>query len=83
MADKKDPNAQALADAAKASDADTQAYYDRVNAAKPTPTQEENDRAKLGQSLEDLDGKEADGSPVEGAAAKGTAGALNRSVQTK
>jgi hypothetical protein len=36
---------------------------------QPTPTQEENDRAKLGlHSLADLDDKEADGSPEEKAA---------------
>lgn len=37
---------------------------------QPTPTQEENDRAKLGiHSLEELDDKEADGSPEEKAPA--------------
>jgi hypothetical protein len=62
MADKKDH----LADARKQSEADTKAYYERVNSTQPTPTQEENDRAKLGfESLKDLDDKEADGSPVD------------------
>jgi hypothetical protein len=70
MADKKDPREQALADARKQADADTQAHYDRVGASQPTPTQEENDRAKLGfDSLADLDDKEADGSPEEKAPA--------------
>lgn len=70
MADKKDPKAQALADAAKASEADTQAHYDRVAASQPTPTQAENDRAKLGfESLEELDNKEPDGSPEQKSAA--------------
>lgn len=65
MADKKD----AAADAKKQSDADTAAYYDRVNSTQPTPTQEENDRAKLGfESLKELDDKEDDGSPADKAA---------------
>jgi hypothetical protein len=60
----------------------TAAQLARAENTQPTPTQEENDRAKLCQSVEELDGKEADGSP-EDAAAKATAGALNRSVSTK
>ena len=52
-----------LASERKASDEDTKAYYERVSGSKPTPTQEENDRAKLGfDSLEELDNKEPDGS---------------------
>jgi hypothetical protein len=40
--------------------------------ARPTPTQDENDRAKLGlQSLEELDDKEPDGSPEEEPARRG------------
>lgn len=63
MADEK---AKAVADARKESDADTKAFYDRVKASQPTPTQEENDRAKLGfDSLKDLDDKEDDGAPSE------------------
>lgn len=62
MADKKDPAAEAK----KQSDADTAAYYERINSSQPTPTQEENDRAKLGfKSLEELDNKEPDGSPAD------------------
>lgn len=63
MADDKE---KAIAEAQKASEADTKAYYERVAASKPTPTQEENDRAKLGfDSLKELDDKEDDGSPSE------------------
>jgi hypothetical protein len=55
-----------LADSRKAADADTKAYYERVAASQPTPTQAENDRAKLGiDSLEQLDNKEDDGSGSE------------------
>lgn len=61
-----DDKAKAVADAQKASQADTDAYYERINAQKPTPTQAENDRAKLGfDSLKDLDDKEDDGSGEE------------------
>lgn len=50
----------------KAADADTKAFYERTNSVQPTPTQEENDRAKLGfNSLEELDNKEDDGAPSE------------------
>lgn len=57
---------EALAESRKAADADTKAYYERVNASQPTPTQAENDRAKLGiDSLEQLDNKEDDGSGSE------------------
>lgn len=63
MADEK---AKAVADAQKESQADTKAYYERVNSSQPTPTQEENDRAKLGfDSLKELDNKEDDGSGSE------------------
>lgn len=38
----------------------------RTNSFRPTPTQEENDRAKLGvESLKELDSKEDDGSSEE------------------
>jgi hypothetical protein len=58
--------ADKLTDEQKQSEADTKAYYERVAASQPTPTQSENDRAKLGfESLKDLDDKEADGSPVD------------------
>ena len=61
-----DDKGKALAEARKASDADTEAFYERTAASQPTPTQEENDRAKLGfDSLKELDAKEADGSPTE------------------
>lgn len=69
MADKNDPakaRDAALKDQRAAADAATQEHYDRVNSTQPTPTQEENDRAKLGlHSLEELDDKEADGSPED------------------
>jgi len=70
----------------KASEDATKEQLDRVANLRPTPTQEENDRAKLGlHSVEELDDKEGDGSPEEreASAGKGTAGALNRSVSTK
>ncbi len=58
----KDPRAEALADSqaeAKRIFKEQQARQD----TQPTPTQEENDRAKLGvESLSELDNKEADGS---------------------
>lgn len=61
-----DDKSKAVADAQKASQADTDAYYERVAASQPTPTQEENDRAKLGfDSLKELDNKEDDGSGSE------------------
>lgn len=69
----------------KASDKETAAQIERVAKLQPTPTQAENDRARLGQSLEELDDKEDHGAPEERqvSAATGTAGALNRSVSTK
>jgi hypothetical protein len=70
MADKKDSREQQLADARKASDADTKKQLERINSTQPTPTQEENDRAKLGfHSTSELDDKEDDGSPEQKAAA--------------
>lgn len=66
MADKKDPREEQLRRERKQAEEDTKAHYDRVNSSQPTPTQEENDRAKLGfQSLEELDDKESDGSPEQ------------------
>lgn len=63
MADRKDPRERLLAESRKQADEDTKAHYERVNSSQPTPTQEENDRAKLGfQSIEELDDKEDDGS---------------------
>lgn len=48
------------------SDAATKEQLARVAQSQPTPTQEENDRAKLGlQSLAELDDKEPDGSPEQ------------------
>lgn len=61
-----DDKAKAVADAQKASQADTDAYYERIAASQPTPTQAENDRAKLGyDSVKELDDKEDDGSGSE------------------
>jgi hypothetical protein len=61
-----DDKAKAVADAQKESQADTKAFYERVAASQPTPTQEETDRAKLGfDSLKELDNKEDDGSGSE------------------
>jgi hypothetical protein len=78
MADKNDPakaRDAALKEQRAASDADTQAQLDRISSSQPTPTQEENDRAKLGlQSLEELDNKEPDGSPEVKSAAPAAAG---------
>lgn len=62
-----------LAESRKAADADTKAHYKRVADSQPTPTQEENDRAKLGfHSLDDLDSKDDHGAPSE-AEARATA----------
>jgi hypothetical protein len=63
MADKKEDQ---LAQARKQSEEDTKAHYERVSSSQPTPTQEENDRAKLGfDSVKELDDKEDDGSPEQ------------------
>jgi hypothetical protein len=63
MADKKEDQ---LARARKQSEEDTKAHYERVSSSQPTPTQEENDRAKLGfDSVKELDDKEDDGSPEQ------------------
>jgi hypothetical protein len=52
----------------------------KLDGLQPTPTQAENDRAKLGvESLEELDNKEPDGSEEE----KASPGVLNRAVSTK
>jgi hypothetical protein len=69
----------------KAADEAHDEQVERVAKLRPTPTQEENDRAKLGlNSLEDLDNKEPHGAPEEKQApASGAAGTLNRSVSTK
>ena len=65
MADKKDPRAEELAASQRASEADTKAAAERQS-YQPTPTQAENDRAKLGiDSLEQLDSKEDSGAPDE------------------
>jgi hypothetical protein len=88
MADK-DARQKELDEQRKQSEADTKAQLERVANARPTPTQEENDRAKLGyyDSVEALDDKESDGSAeersVSAADAGATAGARNRSVSTK
>jgi hypothetical protein len=77
---------QQLKDERDASEAATKEQQERVSNLRPTPTQEENDRAKLGlNTLEDLDNKEDHGAPEERSvsAAEGTAGAKNRSVSTK
>lgn len=76
MADKHDP-AKArdamLKEQRAASDADTKAQLERASSTQPTPTQEENDRAKLGlHSLEELDDKEPDGSKELSAEEAGT-----------
>jgi hypothetical protein len=61
-----DDKQKEIDEARKASDADTKAYYERVNGSQPTPTQQENDRAKLGfDSLKELDNKEDGGAPSE------------------
>lgn len=73
MADHKDP-AKARDEAHKAAQKETaertKEQLARSENVQPTPTQEENDRARLGlHSLAELDDKEADGSPEEKAAA--------------
>lgn len=76
MADKKDPRKRQLADARKRADEETEQQLERVASARPTPTQEENDRAKLGvESLSELDDKEPDGTAEERTLAAGEAGA--------
>jgi hypothetical protein len=52
---------KALADA-KERQAETKRQYEERQAGKPTPTQEENDRSKLGEHVVE---KEDDGSPKE------------------
>src|SRR5215207_1745590 len=48
---------------AEAKQASVDDYYARQEGLQPTPTQEENDRAKVGaMTLEELDNKEDDGS---------------------
>jgi hypothetical protein len=60
MADK-DPREQEIAHREKAKQDSVNEYYARSEAAKPTPTQEETDRAKLGLPVE----LEQDGSDPE------------------
>lgn len=63
MADKKNPRDEALADSRKRVEDETKEQRARIDSVQPTPTQEENDRARLGiESAKDLDNKEADGS---------------------
>lgn len=51
--------------------AENEAQLARTENVQPTPTQEENDRAKLGNiSADALDDKEADGSEEQAAAAE-------------
>lgn len=86
MADKKDPREEQLAQARKQADEDTKAHYERVSSSQPTPTQEENDRAKLGfRTVEELDDKEDDGSGPDKSAAAGAApaGYSTRAVEPK
>ncbi len=76
MADK-NSKADALKDSQKRAEQDYKDAEARQS-GQPTPTQEENDRAKLGHdSLADLDDKEADGSPAEKDVAAGGAAAYN------
>jgi hypothetical protein len=54
---------------------ENEAQVSRTDGMQPTPTQEENDRAKLGvESLKELDDKESDGSPEEKDVAAGAPG---------
>lgn len=66
----------------KAADEDTKAGQERIAKYRPTPTQEENDRAKLGvSSLDELDNKEPDGSEEEEEARqKALSSPQNRSI---
>jgi hypothetical protein len=50
----------------------TEEKFARTEKARPTPTQEENDKARLGvASLEELDNKEPDGTEEEEPARRG------------
>lgn len=54
---------------------ENEAQVAKTDGLQPTPTQEENDRAKLGfDSLEELDDKEDDGSPEQKDVEAGQAG---------
>jgi hypothetical protein len=71
-----------LKDERKAADADTKEQLERTQNLQPTPTQEENDRARLGQSVEELDDKEDHGAePIDERSFSRSP--LNRSVNTK
>lgn len=68
----------------KAADEATKEAQERVSKMRPTPTQEENDRAKLGiQSVDELDDKEPDGSEEdEEGRQKAISSPQNRSIST-
>lgn len=62
---KNEARERAMKDQRKRTDEDNAEATKRSN-YKPTPTQEENDRAKLGvESLDELDNKEGDGAEEE------------------
>ena len=60
MAQKSNPAASAVAAREKVKEQQNAEYYEREAAMKPTPTQSENDLAKVGAL--DIDSKEDDGS---------------------
>lgn len=63
MAKSNDPKAEALSESQAATEADNAAAMARTENVQPTPTQAENDAARLGfSSVEELDDKEPDGS---------------------
>lgn len=65
----RDARDETLEDSRKRTDEANAAAIERSQNSRPTPTQAENDRAKLGNlSLDELDNKEPDGSEEEGAA---------------
>lgn len=70
MARKDHPAAKAVSERRKAMDEQNADYYAREAAARPTPTQEENDLAKVGAL--NLDDKEPDGAEPEADALRRT-----------
>lgn len=66
----------------KAADEVTDQQLERTSQVQPTPTQEENDRARLGQSVEELDDKEDHGAPEEKSTEAGGSAAYNTRAAT-
>jgi hypothetical protein len=70
MAREDNTAAQGVADRRKTMEKQNAEYYERQEAMRPTPTQEENDLAKVGAL--DIDSKEPDGSEPEEEAVRRT-----------